>query len=336
VYFWEEMEELINMKYKRFIVFLLWIFIINPAALYGYGKERKDSALIIRTINLHHSAADYALRIRGIAQKFYHDYPHQIGLIGIQELKKRKMTDCMAGEYYDNGASCLAAELALLYSQKAHARISERHKLQQNAGGLGVIADEDWKIIGTKTWSIGDNRFLMEVFLKHKKEGYRLRFYNTHLSIYGRAKWYEKILYGYKSGKNKGQKKRSIQAGKIIEILRDRAKPGELPPIIAGDFNAGLDFVTGETESSVRKFEEHFQRQIDGFRDHCSDYKVTDHIYIGRKKTFPTSRGSFQLLKWHRIYMDKRPVFVDGKKIDELTDHNAEGFSFNIVVKPDL
>jgi len=328
------MEELIDMKFKRFIVLLLWFLIINPTALYGQENERKESALIIRTINLHHSAADYALRIRGIAEKFYHDYPHQIGLIGIQELKKRKMTDCMAGEYYDNGASCLAAELALLYGRKAHAIISERYGLQQNAGGLGVIADDKWKIIGTKTWSIGDNRFLMEVFLKHKKEGYRLRLYNTHLSIYGRVKWYEKILYGFRSGKDKGQKKRSIQACKIIEIVRNRARPGELPPVIAGDFNAGLDFVTGETESSVRKFEEHFQRQIDGFCDYCSDYTVTDHIYIGRKKTFPMSRGSFKPLKWHRIYMDKRTVFVDGKRIDELTDHNAEGFSFNIVINP--
>ena len=309
--------------------------ILTPTALYGYGKEKKEVAFIVRTMNLHHSAADYPLRIRGIAQEFYRNYPHQIGLISIQELKKRKMTGCLCGESLDNGAKCLAAELALLYGQKADAGISDRHWLQQNAGGLGVIADDNWKIIGTKTWSIGDDRFLMELFLEHKTEGYRLRFYNTHLSMYGSVKWYEKNLYGYTSGKDKGQKKRSTQVSNIIKIVRNRAKPGELPPIIAGDFNAGRNFVTGETEVSVKKMEAHFQRQIDGFRNSCSDYTVTDQIYIGRKETFPESKGSFQLLKWHRIYMDKKPVVVGGKRINELTDHNAEGFSFKIIIKPD-
>ena len=325
----------IVITYKNIILLLLGMFILTPTALYGYGKEKKEVAFIVRTINLHHSAADYPLRIRGIAQEFYRNYPHHIGLISIQELKKRKMTDCLSGESFDNGATCLAAELALLYGQKADVRISDRHWLQLNAGGLGVIADDNWKIIGTKTWSIGDDRFLMEVFLEHKTEGYRLRFYNTHLSMYGSVKWYEKILYGYTSGKDKGQKKRSMQVSKIIEIVRDRAKPGELSPIVAGDFNAGQNFVTGETEASVRMMEAHFQRQIDGFREYCSDYTVTDNIYIGKKETFPESKGYFQLLKWHRIYMDKKPVLVDGKRINELTDHNAEGFSFTISIKPD-
>jgi len=322
-------------KYKNIIIILLGTFLLTPTALYGYGKERKEVAVIVRTINLHHSAADYPLRIRGIAQEFFYNYPHQIGLISIQELKKSRMTDCMCGKSFDNGAKCLAAELALLYGQKADARISEGYLFQQNAGGLGVIADDNWKIIGTKTWSIGDDRFLMEVFLEHKTEGYRLRFYNTHLSMYGSVKWYEKILYGYTSGKDKGQKRRSMQVSKIIEIVRDRAKPGELPPIVAGDFNAGQNFITGETEVSVKMMEAHFQRQIDAFQEYCSDYTVTDQIYIGRKETFPESKGSFQLLKWHRIYMDKKPVVVSGKRIDELTDHNAEGFSFTIIIKPD-
>jgi len=30
-------------------------------------------------------------------------------------------------------------------------------------------------------------------------------FYNTHLSMYGSVKWYEKILYGYTIGKDTGQ-----------------------------------------------------------------------------------------------------------------------------------
>ena len=139
---------------KNIIIILLGMCILFPTALYGYGKEQKELAFIVRTINLHHSAADYPLRIRGIAQEFYRTYPHQIGLISIQELKKSRMTDCICGKSFDNGATCLAAELSLLYGQKSHARISDRHWLQQNAGGLGVIADDTWKIIGTKTWSI--------------------------------------------------------------------------------------------------------------------------------------------------------------------------------------
>ena len=330
----EEMENFRNKKYRKIIITFLAIFILILTISYGYGKETREVDLIVRSINLHHSAADFPLRLRGIAHEFHHDYPHQIGLIGMQELERGTMNNCLRGKSYNNGAKCLAAELISLYGQKAEARIFEKNWLQQHAEVSGIIVDDNWKIIENKSWSIGYNRILLEVFLEHKTKGYRLRFYNTHFSSNTNVKWFEKIWYGYNSTKDKGQERRSRQASKVFEIVRERAKPGELPPIVVGDFNSGRNFVTGEAEVSVRKMEEHFWRPIDNFRKFCSDYTVIDNIYIGKKESFPDSQGYFKLIKWHRIRMHKKPVSVDGRRIDELTDHNAEGFSFNILIKP--
>ncbi len=313
---------------------IAWIlFFIFYTFSYAYGKDNNEADLIVRTINVQYPGSEYPLRLRGIAQAFHRDYPHQIGLIGLQELGEETLTGCLQGNTYNNGAECLAAELNALYMQKAKARISERTWYQKGREVLGIIVDEKWKIIDMKSWDIGYNRMLMEAFLEHKTKGYRLRFYNTHFSSNAELKWYEKFWYGFNSNKDKGQKKRNRLAEKVINIVRERAKPGELPPVIVGDFNAGRNFVSDEAELSVQKLESHFWRMIDDFRSFCTDYTVVDNVYIGKKKSFPNSLGYFQLKKWHRIRMHKKPVIVDGHELDQLTDHNAEGFSFDILTK---
>jgi len=325
------MKKFENIDRKKIIsIFLGIMFIIISTISYGHGQEKKEADLIVRTINVKEAAADYPLRLRGIAEEFHHDYPKQIGLIGMQELKREKMGDCLYGKSYDNDAKCLAAELTSLYRQNAEARISERHWLQRLQESLGIIVDDKWRILDEKSWSIGNNRTLLEVFLEHKTKGYKLRFYNTHFSSNKPIKWYQKLWYGYTSSQDQGEKRRSAQASKVIQIVRERAKPGELPPIVVGDFNSGRNFVTGEVEISVQKMEGFFWRPLDKFQKFCSASIVLDNIYIGKKESFPNSKGYFQLIKWHRISMRKKPIFVDGHKIDELTDHNPEGFSFDI------
>jgi endonuclease/exonuclease/phosphatase family metal-dependent hydrolase len=326
------MKKLLN--HNRIISIFLAIFILVASSSYLFGKEKKEGDLVIRTINVHHGAAAYPLRLHGIAQELYRDYPAQIGLIGIQELAKGKMTDCLRGGFYDNGAGCLASEFTFLYGQKAEARIPEKNWWEDIREGLGIIADDNWKIIDTKSWSLGNDRTLMEVFLEHKTKGYKLRFYNTHFSSNVGVKWYQKLLYGYKSSRDEGEKRRIVQARKLIRIVMERAKPGELPPVVVGDFNAGRNFVRGKAEASVRKMEKHFWQPLDNFSSSCTGYTVRDLIYIGKKESFPYSRGRFQLVRWHRVLMHRKPVVVNGTRLDELTDHNAEGFSFNILVTP--
>jgi hypothetical protein len=80
--------------------------------------------------------------------------------------------------------------------------------------------------------------------------------------------------------------------------------------------------------------EKHFWRMIDDFQSFCTDYTVVDNVYIGKKKSFPESQGYFQRKKWHRIRMHKKSVRVDGRQLNQLTDHNAEGFSFDILINP--
>ncbi len=325
------MKKLVNLNHRRIIGIFLAIFIVVAPSSSLLGKEKKEGDLIIRTINVHHGAVDYPLRLHGIAQELYRDYPGQIGLIGIQELARGRMTDCLRGKFYDNGAKCLAAELTLLYGQKAETGIPEKDWWKNIQEGLGVVVDDNWRIIDTKSWSLGSNRTLLEVFLEHKTKGYKLRFYDTHFSSNVDVKWYQKLWYGYSSPRDEGEKRRSEQASRLIRIVMERAKPGELPPVVVGDFNAGRNFVNGSAEASVKKMEEHFWRPLDNFSNSCTGYTVRDLIYIGKKESFPDSRGRFQLVKWHRVLMHRKPVLVNGKRLDELTDHNAEGFSFNIL-----
>jgi hypothetical protein len=92
------MKRLLN--HEKIIGIFLAIFILIASSSYLYGKEKKEVDLIIRTINVHHGSGDYPLRLRGIAQELYRDYPAQIGLIGIQELARGRMTDCVCAESF--------------------------------------------------------------------------------------------------------------------------------------------------------------------------------------------------------------------------------------------
>ena len=272
--------------------------------------ETDDVDLLVRTMNTHRSAPHYPIRLRGIAQKFHQDWSGQVGLIGLQEVKG-KMTGCKTGRARTNGARCMAAELSSLFGVEAHGRYSTGNE-------VGLVIGGSWRIISKEHWELGrwlDRRYLIETLIEHKSAGYRLRFYSTHLS-------------------NTSKDKRSRQAKDVVAKVRERAKTGELPPIVVGDFNAGRNFVTGEAEDSVRKMEAHFWRPIDTLNLGPNPITGTgiDIIYIGKKSSFPNSRGLFRPVQRRHIPMAGIPASVVGHPefTDELTDHHSEGFTFKI------
>ena len=238
--------------------------------------------MLVRTVNTQSYIGDNAnknpIRLKGIAKKIHEDYQGQIGLVGMQEAKG-DMTGCKIDRTLNNAAQCLAGELAFLFESNAQGR---------HTGGdmdveSGIVVGNNWKIISSKHWGIhstffgigSGHRKLIEVLVKHKTTGVRLRFYSTHLSP-----------------NDKSKDERENQATEIIKKIKERAKMGELPPIVVGDFNAGRNFRTGEAEKSVRMIENDFWRPIDSFISDSTGTGV-NIVYIGRKSSFPNSNGKY-------------------------------------------
>ncbi len=276
-----------------------------------------DVDLIVRTINTKRHAAHYPIRLHGIAQKFHEDWPSQVGLIGMQEVKG-EMTGCQAGPSHCNGARCFAAELSNLFGETASGRYSENNQ-------VGLVAGGNWKIISTHHWGIGaalelDGRYLIEALVQHQSLGCRMRFYSTHLSN------------PLPHQPNTRKERRLSQAKDVVSKVRERAQPGELPPIVVGDFNAGRVFGAGQPEESVLTMEAHFWRPIDTLNLGPNPVPETgvDIIYIGRQSSFPKSKGIFRPIERRHIPMGPTTIVGFPNFTDKLTDHSSEGFTFKI------
>ena len=80
--------------------------------------------------------------------------------------------------------------------------------------------------------------------------------------------------------------------------------------------------------------EKHFWRPIDTLRTGSNPISHTgiDIVYIGKKASFPNSRGEFEPVQRHHIPMKGIPASVEGNPdfSDELTDHHSEGFTLKI------
>jgi len=305
-------------KFFFALVILFQIFFMESV----YSQE-EENELVVRTMNTHWSDPYYSLRLRGIAQKFYSDLSNQIGLIGLQEVKG-EMTDCKTGNTHTNGAKCLAAELADLFSGNSSGLYSAGNQ-------TGIVVDDNWKIIEKEYWELGwlQKRYLIEVLLEHKKNGYKLRFYSTHLSNNNEPEWWE--FFWYRSKKDKGQKKRAQQSKKLVKKVLRRAKTGELPPIVVGDFNSSRKYETGEAEKSVKVMEKHFWRPVD---DYPSNRGYVDIIYIGKKSSFSYRNGYYKPIEPLFIEMAHISDTVDGQQLEELSDHHNHGFRLSIKQAP--
>jgi len=307
---------------KRVAVLILCVFCFGAAGnSYAEGADIEkpcrlinkddfqisDVDLVVRTINTHQPAPDYPVRLFGIARLFKKEWPYGAGVIGMQEVPG-KMTGCLTMSGVVDGSECLASALG----DKTASAYSNR---------VGIVAGYPWEITGSDYWNVGnwfEKRYLLETRLKHSIKGWKLRFYTTHLS----------------SGR-RYRESRLKQVREIIRIVRKRAMPGELPPIVVGDFNAGRYFDGTRPESSVLEMEKFFYRPIDRALECKADAPAEtgiDLVYIGKRSVFDKSTGEFVLIRTHNIKFAGIPVKVEGAPgfFDELTDHHSQGFSFHI------
>ncbi|NOY64231.1 MAG: hypothetical protein GXO97_02350 [Nitrospirae bacterium] len=122
------------------------------------------------------------------------------------------------------------------------------------------------------------------------------------------------------------------QIKKVIKIVMERAEPGELPPIVVGDFNAGRSFDGSIPEASVLEMERYFWRPVDKTVN-CRNHETgRDIIYIGKKSVFKNSIGDYIVIRTNNVNFSGIAESVEGFPgfFDELTDHNSQGFSFHI------
>ncbi len=281
---------------------------VNPDKI-----KPSDIDIVVRTINTHHNAPDYPARLLGIAQRLKNDWPYTVGIIGMQEVKG-KIDNCPASPGVYNGAECFA----LILSKVFDVEVDSAYSVPDH---VGIVAGAPWKIIESNYWNVGtifERRYLLETILVHKYKGWKLRFYTVHLSSQKRHRF-----------------DRLRQIKKVINIVTERANPGELPPIVAGDFNARRIFDGTMPEPSVLEMEKYFWRPVDKAIV-CGKHETgRDIIYIGKKSVFKNSIGDYVLIRTNDINFCGITEKVEGfpEFFNELTDHNSQGFSFHIVTR---
>lgn len=234
--------------------------------------------LVIRTYNTKRvwpGHSSYPIRLQGVAKKFFDDWNQQIGLIGMQEVRE-DMTDCPYQPANDHGTDCFDRIMTNTFNQSAS------HKKYKS---IGIVVGDNWEILSRETLHLGRDAFkyglmrshrrLLGVKVRHRSEGWKFRFYTTHLSHADQ------------------EDQRKDQINKIIDHVTSKDLQNELPPIIAGDFN----FYPSDEHSSYNLMNKFFQLIF---------YHRPDHIWMGRSNKFPGTRGQ------DIIYSSGRKVGLNG------------------------
>lgn len=278
-----------------------------------------DLDLIVRTVNFHGIGIHYPKRVKGISEKFYNDWPSNIGLIGMQEVRDT-MRRCPGFNISDTiaGVKCFAKIIGKKFDSSY---------TWAKSGPLGIVTSSNWIKLSSKSWVLGKDsmrhfgnratRYLLEVKLRHKTHDWILRFYTTHLS----------------HGDQESQ--RNEQIDNLNAIISNRILAGELPPIVVGDFN----FRPHTESSSNSRMNDNFSLanlQAVG----CDEGKPTktkiDHVWIGKKESFPNTVGHYMPIRFITTTgkdngIDLKSNYTVGDYTGELSDHNSPGFGFKVM-----
>lgn len=299
---WFHSEELYEQYYRPLNAPDAWLYPREEDAQW----EVENADLMVRTINVYGPGPGNCLgkRLSRIAGLIHHVYPSKAGLIGVQELFQT--SDC-------DGAAYFAEELRKKYKSP----IAWDYNEKTNA----IFHDDEWVTISRDYKELGhrlSNRFVLENVLQHKTKGWKLRFYTTHIS------WVEKNT--------------TKQIVDLVKWVVGRALPGELPPIVTGDFNDGGRNLKGGTPSAgVLEMEKHFWRPMDlgwttGRVEGLSDTGI-DVIYIGKKTSFPRSYYSYVPIATHNLWFSTEFKDTDTHpRITELylTDHHSRAVTLEV------
>ena len=255
----------------------------------------------------------YASRLDGIARAFFADWPEEIGLIGMQEVRST-MTTCPEWPASTvDGGRCFAKKLEAVFSKPADSRFAEQ---------LAVIADGHWEILSSDHWQMGhdsgtgtSSRWLLETKLRHRARNWTLRFYSTHLS-------HPSDMLGTQEAE------RNEEIRNLTAKVAARASSGELPPVLAGDLN----FIPASEPSSNSLMQGTFALLNEEYVD-CNGIGAVGeplHVWVGRRAAFPNSLGRYAVIRFATSPGREGLDLASS----HLTDHPSIGFSLKVVDAP--
>ena len=291
------------------------------------SKEGKIG-LVVRSINVEGTSnfivgdpgLDFRLRLQAFAELFRSDWPFSIGVIGVQQTKT-DLTNCPFAPEVDNGTRCFSRAIQREYSSLgAASRTAAAVGSTVKEIELGVIAGGDWVIEGNVSWAIGKDvlaaewltqwfgktggsRYLQEVALRHLEKGWRLRFYSTHLS--------------HNAGDRNHDDERRSQIENIKRTVKSQALPGELPPIVVGDFNFGANHAKNTMSSDFSLAHEAYESEI-------------DQIWVGNLAAFPQARGTLSKVGVTTLKL-KGESRYGAHQFSRLSAHNSPGVAFRVL-----
>lgn len=287
------------------------------------GPESVD--LLVRTYNVCEKKiakdrglladGEYDARLWGAAQKFVEDWPHDGGVVALQE----------AYEKLDGGSRPYVSQRFAEELRDVMARVTgmaKRNCRSWTGEELGFAWDEE-KVWGAhsagKIWPIGKRKinafrwgqhYLAHKLFVHKTQYWAVSVFNTHLA---------------NGGQDDRRETRSNQIDRCIELINATVTQDELPPVLVGDMNFGPDEVENYDRLNSRF-------QIVGESglspDTFNSLGGIDHIWVGRPEAFPQTRGSLIPIRWHGSPSNKLGVDLPSAR---LSDHPSPAVSFRAV-----
>ena len=192
-------------------------------------------------------------------------------------------------------------ELGVIFNQKKVERVGDWQKYKLPRGGIGPLSG----------WS--SERYLLGARFKFKGTNYHFNFYSTHLST------------------EKCWRCRTRQSEEIMKLVQANYKPGDLPPVVVGDFNTKGD-EGREVEAKMR-------------RDYLDlglyfGFEIINKIWVGKPEAFSGATSSWEPVSFTEDPKTKEMTALSNGTQSEISDHRSQigviKISNEIIQKPSL
>lgn len=271
-----------------------------------------DADVVVRSVNAWEPGPSDSIRLRHVADLLYEDWPHDVGAVSIQEATDIDAVIAMANRastLYGSGSVRLFEQggnisPAILTTQENPWRVTAIYVVE--------IGKDSWR---AATLAGRPSRHLYEVLMTHAVRPWTFRFYATHLS--------------HDSANFTQNSERLDQARKIVEIVRNRVQPGELPPIIAGDFN----FHPSAQPDVARVMASTFYSVNAAMQPRCAPWMADaiEQVWVGLDSVFPRSSGTWIPITYRQIPLNMTRAFDDYVGI--LSDHDIPVVTSKVLEK---
>lgn len=263
-------------------------------AVIGTNVDISKEIISIHNINLGHGEFDkippveFAERIRVTGDQIVEDVKagktswdilglnecfakktRKIGGIWCDKYYKEKTVPCLVTNTQSYTASCLSSFLTAGFGNNVN-----NYSFQE--GEVGTVANGKlFDVIEEKAWRIGKRPLLCE--LRRQVVGTRLRINST-----------GHILPFFSTHISSDASKREDQIRHLIAAIKELWQPGDLTPIVVGDFNYWItqDKWMGAEFDEVGLLFGHDR---------------TEHIWIGKESSFPGASGAMEIMDYQEF-----------------------------------